>query len=404
MSSVLRAPATTLRRASPEEAGMSSSRIQQVEELGDRWVKEGVAPAIALLVARQGLVVLNRAFGHLTPDKDSPAIPMDAIFTLASITKLFTATAVMVLVEEGKVGLNRPVSEYVPEFRGEGKQKVLVSHLLTHTSGIGEEKLETYAKENLGKTVIPAPEETLHPLFNEYLALRYECPLWKPPGVEMSYADFNFDLAAEIVRRVSGRPLDLFARDRIFQPLGMNDTHYCRVDAPSERSAQRAPVTGTTPNAWDLAYDRARNTERLYLGSGGALTTAMDMAVFGQMFLNGGAYGSARVLSPVTVAAMTRNQIPGIGAKFLGDVFPEASWGLGWSVHGTKTGLSGGLISPETFEHWGSGGAYVWVDPVNGIVGVYLSTAPAGSSPEIYLNNWKTDLFTDAVTAAIVGP
>jgi serine-type D-Ala-D-Ala carboxypeptidase len=383
---------------------MSSSRIKQIEELGDRWVKEGVAPAVALLVARHGLVVLNRAFGHLTADKDSPTIPMDAIYTLASITKLFTATAVMVLVEEGKVGLNRPVSAYVPEFRGEGKEKVLVSHLLTHTSGIGEEKLEAYAKENLGKTVIPPPEETLHPLFNEYLALRYACPLWKPPGEEMSYVDFNFDLAAEIVRRVSGTPLDLFARDRIFRPLGMSDTHYCRVDAPLERRAQRAPEMGSTPDAWSQAYDRARNTERLYLGSGGALTTAMDMAVFGQMFLNGGAYGSARVLSPVTVAAMTRNQIPGIGAKFLGDVFPEASWGLGWSVHGTKTGLSGGLISPETFEHWGSGGAYVWVDPVTEVVGVYLSTAPAGSAPEIYLNNWKHDLFTDAVTAAIVEP
>jgi len=383
---------------------MSTSRIQYIEELGNQWVKGGVAPAMALLVARRGLVVLHRAFGRLTPDKDSPATPLDAIFTLASVTKLFTATAVMVLVEEGRVGLNRPVSTYIPEFRGEGKDKVLVRHLLTHTSGIGEEELEEYAKENRGKAIIPIPEDTLHPLFNEYLALRYGCPLWKPPGEEMLYADFNFDLSAEIVRRVSRTPLDQFARTRIFQPVGMNDTTYCRVDAPLERRVQRAPEQGTTPSAWDQAYDRARDKDRVYMGSGAALSTVMDMAIFGQMFLNGGAYGHARVLSPATVGVMTRNQIPGIGAEFLGEVFPEASWGLGWSVHGTKTGFCGGLYSPEAFEHWGAGGAYIWVDPVNGIVGVYLSSAPSGSAPEINANNWRHDLFTDAVTAAIVEP
>jgi CubicO group peptidase (beta-lactamase class C family) len=396
----VRAGAPTLRLGKPEEVGMSSPRIRHLAEQGEEWVREKVAPAMVLLAARRGRIVLHVAFGYLTPDADSPATPLDGLFPLASITKLFTTTALMVLVEEGRVGLNRPVSGYIPEFQAEGKDRVLVRHLLTHTSGINEEELEKYAKEVQGKIDIPRAEESLHPILQEYLTLRYLCPLWKPPGEEMSYADFNFELAAEIVRRVSRTPLDRFSRARIFQPLGMNDSYYCRVDAPPERRVRRAPVPGAVSEPWAEANEK----ERLCWGSGGALSTAMDLAVFGQMFLNSGLYGSERVLSPASVAAMTRNQIPGVGAKFVDEVFREASWGLGWSVHGPKTGLCGGLHSAEAFEHWGNGGGYLWIDPATEIVGVYLSSAPVGLSPEIWADHWRTDIFTDAVTAAVVEP
>lgn len=401
MRAVVRAPATTLRRATPEEAGMSTPRIQRLAELAEEWVRERVTPAMVLLVARRGLIVFHEAFGRLTPDADSPATPLDALFRLASVTKVLTATALMVLVEEGRVGLNRPVSGYIPEFRGEGKDRVLVRHLLTHTSGIREEDVEKYAKESQGKIDIPRAEETLHPLMNEYLTLRYGCPLWKPPGVEMSYADLNFDLVGEIVRRVTRMPLDRFARARIFQPLGMNDTYYCRVDAPQERRVRRAPEPGIGPNPMLEALEK----DRLCAGSGFALSTAMDMAIFGQMFLNGGAYGAERVLSPASVAAMTRNQIPGVGANFFDEVFAEASWGFGWSVHGSKTGFCGGLYSPQAFEHWGSGGVYCWIDPPSELVGIYLSSAPPTTgSAEDWANNWRHDFFTDAVTAAVMEP
>jgi CubicO group peptidase (beta-lactamase class C family) len=387
---------------------MSAARIKHLAELGEEWVHQGVAPALALLVARRGLVVLHQAFGHLTSQADSSPTPPDALFTLASITKLFTATSLMVLVEDGRVGLNREVSGYIPEFQGEGKDKVLVRHLLTHTSGIIEAELEKSAKDGRGKIKVPPAGEALHPLLNEYLSLRYGCPLGKPPGEQMSYADFNFDLVAEIVRRVSGTPLDRFAHTRVFQPLGMKDSCYCRVDAPLDRRAQRAPVPSMVPDTWDqawyAAYDVARDRDRLFTGSGGAFSTVMDMAIFAQMFLNGGSYGAARVLSPASVSAMTRNQTPGIPAKIFDEAFPDASWGLGWSVHGSKTGSVGGLYSPEAFEHWGNGGAYIWVDPANEIVGVYLSSAPLGDTPKIWADNWRSDIFTDAVTAAVVEP
>lgn len=117
------------------------------------------------------------------------------------------------------------------------------------------------------------------------------------------------------------------------------------------------------------------------------------------MFLNRGAYGDARILSPANVGEMTRNQIPGVKATFFDEFFPEASWGLGWSVIGNKRGKNGALCAPEAFEHGGDGGVYVWVDPVYGIVGVYLSAArvPESQSRSAFFN----DLFTDAITAGI---
>jgi CubicO group peptidase (beta-lactamase class C family) len=185
-----------------------------------------------------------------------------------------------------------------------------------------------------------------------------------------------------------------FASSRIFEPLGMTDTHYCRADVPRQRRAWRRP---DPEDPWRDAIE----TERIVQGSGRLWATAMDLAIFCQMFLNRGAYGDAQILSPASVAEMTRNQIPGIRSTFLTEVFPEASWGLGWSIHGNKTGLCGALYSPEAFEHWGAGGAYVWVDPVYDLVGIYLAVAPNPHTDEGKAM-WRNNIFTDAVTAAVV--
>jgi CubicO group peptidase (beta-lactamase class C family) len=383
---------------------MSKARLRNVASNARQWVEDGRAQALEVLVARRGGIVLHESFGRLTPEAKSPPAPLNALYPLASITKVLTATALMVLVEQGRVGLNRPVVDYVPEFKGEGKEGVLVRHLLTHTSGLREEETEKYALEQRGKTVTPLSDKTLHPLMHEYYMQRYGAPLWKAPGTEMSYVDFNFELAGEIVRRVAGMGLDAFAKSRIFRPLGMSDTHYCKVDAEAGRRIRRPPDPVDPQNPPDpltTALLKTMETERLYSGSSLALSTAVNMARLGQMFLNGGAYGTARVLSPVTVAEMTRNQIPGIGANFLEQVFPEASWGLGWSIHGGKTGLCGGLYSSRSFEHWGAGGTYLWVDPELEIIGVYFSSTVSTPHPSEGGKYWSNDLFTDAVTAAV---
>ena len=220
-----------LRPGNPEEVGMSTQRVRYIVDLAKGWVDQGFMPALAVLVARRGVIVIHEAFGCLTPDHDSPPLKLDTIFPMASIAKPITATAAMILVEDGLLGLNRPVSWYIPEFVGEGKEAVMVHHLLTHTSGLRDEDVGAHAEKKKGSVEIPTPDETQHPLINEYLFLRWDAPLWKYPGVEMSYCNYNYELVGEIVRRVSGNSLDDFTRERIFKPLCMNDTFYVIPDS-----------------------------------------------------------------------------------------------------------------------------------------------------------------------------
>lgn len=246
----------------------------------------------------------------------------------------------------------------------------MVHHLLTHTSGLRGEDVMAHATAMRGTVTIPPPEETQDPAINELLCLRYGAPLWKPPGEEMNYSGINYDFLGEIVRRVSGRALAEFAEERIFAPLGMKDTHYVVPEGLAHRVSQRAP---NVPFA-QAGYG-TRQHQTLPSASGGAYSTALDMAVFGQMFLNRGRYGDARVLSPPTVAEMTRNQIPGISATFLEEYWPEALWGYGWHIHGNSRSLyfDGTLHSPQAFDHAGASGVFIWVDPVYEIVGGYYS-------------------------------
>jgi CubicO group peptidase (beta-lactamase class C family) len=353
---------------------------------------------MVLLAARRGVIAFFEPFGRLGNDPGSIPASRDAIFRIASITKVLTATALMRLVDDGEVSLHRPVATYIPEFQGRDKDQVQVRHLLTHTSGLDDPTVEKFGEAAKASGAAPTLDPGLHPYVAEYLALRYGTPLAKQPGVEMMYADINFDLAGEIVRRVSGKPLDRFAQEAILRPLGMKDTHYCRVDADAKRRVETPLRPGESPSP----LLKILETERACIGSGWAVSTAYDMAIFVQTFLNGGTYGGERILSPASVMEMTRNQIPGTPSTFFEETFPEASWGFGWSVHGTKKGGSGSLYSSDSFEHWGAGGTYIWGDPRRNVVGVYFSAVPW--DPEHHAESarlWANDFFSDMVTASV---
>jgi CubicO group peptidase (beta-lactamase class C family) len=378
----------------PEEAGMSAQRVRHVAQLAQSLVDGDLTSALVVLAARCGIIVLHEVFGRSGPQADAPALPCEALFPLASLSKPITATAAMILVEDGLLGLNRPVAEYIPEFTGEGKHAVMVHHLLTHTSGLRDEDLDKHAEAKQGSVAIPPAEATQHPLVHEELFLRYVAPLWKPPGVEMSYANFNYDLLGEIVRRVGGRSLADFARERIFAPLGMTDTSYALPAAKQERVVRRSP------DAPDVFLD-SPDYQYTPWAAGAVFSTALDLAMFGQMFLNGGSYGETRVLSPTTVAEMTRNQIPGISARVLDQYFPEASWGYGWDIPANKKALLfPSLHSPAAFMHSGAGGVCLWIDPGYDLVIVYFSVIPR-NRPGEDLPDWRADLVINAVTAAV---
>ena len=384
-----------LRQGNPEEVGMSSERVQRIINLAKGWVDRGDTQAIVMLVARKGVVVLYEAIGHLTPEPDSHPVLLDTIFPIACLTKPITATSVMILVEDGLLGINRPVSYYIPEFIGEDKDKVMVHHLLTHTSGIRDADVDKHAEERKGSIEIPSPDKNQDPEINEYLFLRYDTPLWKKPGEEMSYSSWGYHTLREIVRRISGEKPDDFARKRIFEPLEMKDTYSNVPDSKKYRIVKR-PKNAPIYEWFETIAEKGSYWHDA------TFSTVMDMAIFGQMFLNKGTYGETRIISPMTVSAMTRNQIPGISAWEDGEFFPEAEWGLGWSIHGTKKSLAYGeiLSSPESVCHGGGGGVLLWVDPTYDVVASFFFVT-LDNSPENALKKWHGDLVINSAMAAI---
>ncbi|HEV2361697.1 MAG TPA: serine hydrolase domain-containing protein [Acidimicrobiales bacterium] len=388
--------AVTLHSGSPERAGMSAALLARASERAAKSVTEGEASAITLLVARHGTVVLHEAFGRLTPEADAPTLTTGAIFPLMSIGKVITATAIMLLVEEGSVGLTRPVQEYIPEWAGDGKERVMVHHLLTHSSGLVDDDVVAWMDKNGDSVEIPPLPPNQHPRIHELLWRRMEAPLSKDPGVEMSYSGTGYALLAEIVRRRGGTNLGEFAGARIFEPLGMSDTFYVIPQSASDRYVHRPA---------DFA-DAARLEDPYFLntpaGSIGGHSTAWDMGILCQTFLNGGSYGDHRLLSRAGVTEMTRNQIPGLGYFFKEDREREASRGYGWDVKGQKKPrFHGSLDSPAAYTHQGAGGTSIMVDPAYDLVVVYLSAARGLMSPDIYTPGWSMDLFTNMVVASI---
>jgi CubicO group peptidase (beta-lactamase class C family) len=208
---------------------MSPERIERARRVGAESVEQGISPAVQVVVARRGVVVLDEAWGAMGPEADAAPVTCDAIFALASMTKPITATAALCLVEDGLLGLNRPVQEYMPELVGEGKEAVMVHHLLTRTSGLKDDALGVYAIDGV-RTGRVAPPPPLPGIPDDmFLSARcfdaiHDAPLSVAPGTEMSYCNYGMQLVGEIVTRVAGgavkRVPSLSSRFQGDRPLG----------------------------------------------------------------------------------------------------------------------------------------------------------------------------------------
>lgn len=403
-----------LRAGTPQEAGMLASRVEHVKELARGWVEDGTHPALVVLAARRGVIFLHEANGTLRPGESAP-LPVNAIFPIMSATKPMTAACVLLLVEEGRVGLMRSMREYFPEIAIEGAEGVLIHHLLSHLSGwrdidVVREVKRRAAEEGERPPVEPGQHEDIALL----LHLQRETPLDSPAGAAMQYCQRNYELLADLVRRVSGHSIDRFARERLFEPLGMADSSYVLPAEHRERKVRRGPGmpgTGFMPLLRAGGVD-SEQFEGIPLGSAGVHTTARDYATFAQMLLNNGTYGGRRILSRASVQSMRRNHTPeGVPARWVRPgpdgvpitwEFRRGSYGYGIAPFADSVTAywNGGLASPSSFSHSGALGTYWWADPERELVGVYLSvSAREGEHGNMF--GWKADLFVDAVTAAV---
>ncbi len=390
----------TLEQGSPESAGFRAEQIRLIDERLAEWVNQGRTPAISALIARRGKIVLHNAYGQQSPESPQGSLRTDHIWPVMSVTKPFIATAAMMLVEDGRLSLNRRLRDYVPEVEGKWTDEILVHHLMTHSAGYNEWDLFDWVAQN-PPSDLPDPDSTQHPFISQWLKSRYKAPLSFQPGTENSYGIHCIILLGEVVRRVSGRSTEEFLRTRILDPLGMKDSGMVSYDHMKGRLVMRDE---SLPFGNEDSFLNLNAFWDVPAAGGGLLSTPYDLAIWAQTFLNGGIYDGHRILGEWTTREMMRNQIPGVPARGWGDrMVPEASWGLGWMVQGDEKWpyWTGSLQPVGTVYHQGIGASFLWLDPLNEIIGVYLTIATEADM-ETTEHNWDLDKFQNMVYAAIV--
>jgi CubicO group peptidase (beta-lactamase class C family) len=297
-------------------------------------------------VGREGALVYLKPVGRLTYEPDALPVQADTIYDLASLTKVvLTTTMAMILVDEGKLDVNKPVSAFLPGFRGVGKEKVTVAHLLTHSSGM--DWWAPLFKEIKGKEA--------------YLQRVQAMPLVFEPGTKSVYSDLGLILLGEILERVAGQDLESFGRDRIFGPLGMKDTLY----RPGPDRLPRIAPTENDPWRGRLLRGEVHDENAYALGGvaphAGLFSTARDLARFAQMLVNGGVFEHQRIVSRETVERFTRRA--GI---------PDSSRAYGWDTP-SENSSAGSLLSKSSFGHTGFTGTSLWMDPERRLFVILLS-------------------------------
>jgi len=347
-----------------EETTSSGGKLSSIAAVVQQAIQEGKCPGAVVVIGNQGRVVYRSAFGKraLVPK----ALPMrvDTMFDLASLTKVVaTTTAIMQLNEQGKIRLEDPVVKYWPEFGANGKNEITVRELLTHFSGLrGDLELQpkwsgydTALKMIVGETPIA------------------------PAGTRFIYSDINFETLGELVRRLSGQPLDLYCEEHIFKPLRMKDTMF---KPPARLRPHIAPTQyqggRTGQMLWGEVHDPTAYNMGGVAGHAGLFSTADDLARFAQMLLNGGSLADVRILSPLTIDKMTAPQTP---------FNKMVLRGAGWDIDSPFASNRGDLFPIGSFGHSGFTGTSLWIDPYSKTYVILLTNSvhPTGQGDVIAL-------------------
>jgi uncharacterized protein YbbC (DUF1343 family)/CubicO group peptidase (beta-lactamase class C family) len=384
-------------RTRSSRVGVSSQRLAAIDTAVNAEIAQHHLPGAVVLVARKGTIVWRKAYGARALEPVGEAMTTDTVFDLASLTKVVaTATSIMILIERGKVRLSDPLSKYIPEIKGEGRDNITIELLLTHRAGY-------------------APDFDLKQRWSGYdeamKRLTYE-PLRNPPGAKFVYSDIGYIALGEVVHRASGLPLDEFARRNIFEPLGMRNTGFrpnTRLrarTAPTEKRRGQLSYLGDTPANPEPEEDKWLRGEvhdptswRMggVAGHAGLFSNADDLALYCQMILNGGSYAGARILSPLTVTEMTRPRL-----------VSEGGWtrGLGWDIDTSFSENRGDFFPRGSFGHTGFTGTSLWIDPASRMFVIFLSNRvhPDGKGDVGPLRGRVASIAAGAVTdVAMVG-
>jgi CubicO group peptidase (beta-lactamase class C family) len=354
---------------------MSAERLAFIDRVVQKGITGGGYPGAAVVVGRSGFAVHQRGYGRLGWASTAPAVdPAVSVYDIASLTKVVgVTTAAMLLFDEGKLQLDAPVQRYLPEFTGPNKDRVTVRQLLTHHSGLPA-----------GRILWRTPTT---PAQGKRLVL--ETPLACAPGRCFVYSDLGADVMGWVIERVSGQRLDRYLTERVFTPLGMQDTRFTPPASWKPRIAPTADVSRRGGEIRGEVHDDNAHVLGGIVGHAGMFSTASDLAIFAQMMLNRGTYGGQRLIADSTVRLFTTRQA---GPRALG-------WEMAEQVRG-----AGDYLSATAYGHTGFTGTSLWIDPERELFVILLTNrvyAPRARRAADVISNVRNDL-ADAAALSIL--
>ncbi len=389
--------------ATPDNVqGLSRARLARIAPSMKVQIEKNVFPGAVTLVARHGKVVHYEAHGYMDAGKSKP-MTKDALFRLASMTKPIVTVAAMMLVEQGKMNLHEPITKWLPELKDLKVETpggdvplarpIWVQDLMRHTAGFvyaGAAK-SARIKKMYDDGNIEARETDI--TGDEMLKNLGQIPLANQPGTFWEYA-ITVDVLGLLVERVAQKPLDAVIREMLLDPLGMKDTTWWVAPGSTARIAE---ALDSDPLKADMLKSYRIYTNPLgksyFKGGAGLVGTATDYLKFAQMMVNGGTYAGKRYLSKKTVELMLSNHTVGMGGTTIGTTGPGYGFGLGFAVR-LDEGMGWAPGSRGDAMWAGAWGTSFWIDPKEGLVGIFMSQAP---STRIYSRMLYKDLVYGAV-------
>jgi CubicO group peptidase (beta-lactamase class C family) len=349
--------ATPFPNAAPEAVGMSAERLRAAVDTVGRWVDEGRIVGAEMLVIRHGRVVLHEAVGWDDRERGIP-LQTDRILRMRSMTKPLAGTAVLMLMEEGRLALEDRVATYLPAWDNPRAREITIFQLLTHTSGLQ------------GGILAREGYPTMRAAID---AVGSRGPV-NPPGTAYHYTDAGSSALGAIVEAITAEAPEAFIQRRILTPLGMRDSYLHDVPAGDPRLTRTVATYQGAGEGWEKYWDPSMPRSMPYFGggAGGLYATALDYARLLSMMLNGGELHGVRLLRPATVSLALQPH----SAYVHSDREKRETtrfYGLQWYVETDRFAPHPGPMSSRAFGHGGSDGTYAWADPEHGLVALFLT-------------------------------
>ncbi len=318
-----------------------------IDEVIQSAITDSAFPGAVILVSKEGKIIYEKAFGHLSYDDTSAVVTTNTIYDIASLTKVIaTTTAAMICYDRNLFDIDDPVSNYIPEFAQNGKENVTIKNLLLHNSGLPSFK-PFYKKYS-------SPDEVISDI--------YSTPLQYQPGTKTVYSDLGIITLAKVIEKVTGKSLDDFSQEEIFKPLDMNSTYF---NPPDSLKYKIAPTEyddyWRNKLVWGKVHDETAFMLNGVAGHAGLFSTASDISHLLLMLLNKGNYNSKQIIKGKTIQLFTKRYSQ------------QSTRALGWDTKSNTGSSAGDLFDSTSFGHLGFTGTSVWVDPTRNLFVIFLT-------------------------------